>query len=175
MLVKLAISQQLFYMILSNFHILYKSTCSFHWLLNCGWLRPIYNLNSVSNLTVFSARLCMLFISYQMNYIRALSKTTCLTDNFAAAFLYDLSHFCIFYKINCPFHQLFKFSWLRSIYNRNSVSNFTVFCTSVCYLEYYINYARCQKLLVKLTILLDYFKLSCIVQMYFLFPLVDKM
>ena len=104
MRVKLAISQQLIYMILSNFHILYKSTCSFHWLLNCSWLRPIYNRNSVSNLTVFSARLCMLFILYQVNYIRALSRTTCLTHNFSATILYRiLSNLCIFYKFICPF------------------------------------------------------------------------
>ena len=102
MCVKLAISQQLIYMILSNFNILCKSTCSFHWLLNCSWLRPIYNRNSVSNLTVFSARLFYLY--YIKSIIYARCQKLLVKLNFSATILYRiLSNLCIFYKFICPF------------------------------------------------------------------------
>ncbi len=53
LLVQLTISQRQFNRIFSNFHILYKSTCSSRCLFRCMWLRPIYNQNFISNFTVF--------------------------------------------------------------------------------------------------------------------------
>ncbi len=103
MRVKLAISQQLFYMILSNFHILNKSTCFFHCLLNCSWLRPIYNRNSVSSLTVFSARLFYLYYIKSIIYARCQKLLVELTISQQQFYYRILSNLCIFYKFICPF------------------------------------------------------------------------